>query len=469
MNLKKICVPLAIGLMPLAGSAQSEGESDDKPNFVLFFLDDSGWGDFRPPGNPDYSTPNVERLANKGIRHDDFYVPQAVCTASRAAILTGTFPGRNRVFGAHMPGRPALDPKFVTLAEVLKKAGYATGMFGKWHVGDVDGQRPLDRGFDEYHGIYYSHDMWKHNPANPKFWGKFPLVYWENDKPKVEDCDLEDQDQFTTWITEAAVDFIDRNADRPFFCYIPHPQPHVPLHVSDKFRGKSGQGLYGDVIMELDWSVGQVLDALEKKGLTEKTVVIFTSDNGPWMSYGNHAGNTPFREGKRTSFNGGCRMAFIIRYPKEIQPGAHSKRVWSSVDILPSLAGLAKAPLPDGEIDGHDIWPIISGQSDAPHPADFIEITNEGEFQAMVTLNDKWKLHFPHKYRTMEGGRPGKDGKPGKYAQNTIGFSLFNLEEDPGETKNVITEHPEVASRLIEAAEKHRQKWFPKQKPISLN
>ena len=441
----------------------------DKPNFVIMFLDDSGWGDFHPFGDPAYPTPNVEKLAAEGRRFDNFYVPQAICSASRAALMTGTFPGRNKVFGAHPPRKPALDPKFTTLAELLKENGFATGMFGKWHLGDVDGQRPLDRGFEEHHGIYYSNDMWRHHPGDPEYWGKWPLVYHVNKTAKVADSSYEDQDQFTTWITEGAVDFINRNADKPFFCYIPHPQPHVPLHVSEKFRGKSGQGLYGDVIMEIDWSMGEVMNALEKNGIADNTVVMLTSDNGPWASYGNHAGTTPFREAKATSFDGGCRSACIIRYPGKIDAGSRSTRTWCSTDVFPTFAALAGIDANSlGDIDGHNVWPIISGESDAPHPAPFIEQTIGGQFQAIITTDGKWKLHLPHNYRTMTGGTPGKDGKPGRYKNENIGYALFDMVKDPKETTNVIEAHPDVAKRLLNMAESHRQKWFPKQEAFSL-
>lgn len=469
MNLCHYFSSFLLGVLALASATAAVAGEVKRPNFVVMFLDDSGWGDFHPFGSPPYPTPNVERLAEQGWRYDNFYVPQAVCSASRAALLTGTFPGRNRVMGAHAPRQPALDPKFPTLAEVLRAAGYATGIFGKWHVGDVDGQRPLDRGFDEHHGIYYSNDMWRHHPTNPEFWGKYPLVYWENDQPRVPDSGPEDQDQFTTWLTEAAVDFINRHAGQPFFCYIPHPQPHVPLHVSEKFRGKSGHGLYGDVTMEIDWSLGQVMDALEENGLTENTVVVFTSDNGPWLVYGTHGGVTPFREGKHTSFEGGVRSACVIRYPASLSPGGHSTRVWSSVDVLPTFATLAGAPLPEGELDGHDIWPILSGQSDEPHPGDFIEITRGQNFEAIITYDGRWKLHLPRTYQSVDEGTLRTDGKPGKSLRREMGYALFDMVDDPNESTNVIEDHPGVAARLVEAAEKHRREWFPNQPPLALD
>jgi len=226
--------------------------SKQPPNFVIIFLDDSGWADFVPFGNPPYSTPNVEQLAKDGCRFDNFYVPQAVCSASRSALLSGCYPGRTKVFGAHGPNARGLDPKYATTAEVLKKRGYTTAVFGKWHIGDQPDTRPLARGFDESCGLMYSNDMWEFHPGNPEHWGKFPLQFYENGKVTIERVTKEHQPMLTTWYTEHAVDFINRCKDKPFFLYVPHSMPHVPLFVSEKFKGKSGAGLYGDVIMEID-------------------------------------------------------------------------------------------------------------------------------------------------------------------------------------------------------------------------
>lgn len=241
------------------------------PNFVIIFLDDSGWGDFKPFGKPAYETPNVERLAKEGCRYDRFYVPQAICSASRAALMTGCYPGRTKVFNAHPPRAKGLDPKFPILSEVLKKKGYRTGCFGKWHLGDQPHTRPHARGFDESCGLMYSNDMWKHHPGTRHF-DKWPLQYWSNGKVTIDDVSPEDQKSLTKWSTERATDFITCHKDKPFLLYVPHSMPHVPLYCSDEFKGKSGAGLYGDVMMELDWSVGQILDSLKKNGVEKKYV-----------------------------------------------------------------------------------------------------------------------------------------------------------------------------------------------------
>lgn len=434
--------------------------AQQRPNVVLIFLDDSGWGDFHPFGNPPYPTPNVERLASQGTCYENFYVPQAICSASRAALMTGCFPERTKVFGAHAPRKPALSPEFATMAEVLKPQGYTTAYFGKWHLGDVDGQRPPDRGFDESCGLMYSNDMWRNHPEDPEFWGKYPLQFWENGKVIIEDVTAEQQTQLTTWYTEHAVDFINRNKDKPFFLYVPHSMSHVPIFCSDKFLGKSGAGLYGDVIMELDWSVGQIMQALKDNGLDENTLVIMTSDNGPWISYGNHAGATPFREAKGTSFDGGTRSACIARFPGHIQVGARSKQAFCTIDLMPTIATLVGAALPKNPVDGKNVWDIMIGKPGATNPHEYYSFTTMSNFEAVMSGDGRWKLHLPHEYRTMEGQEPGKDGTPGKYKQTEIGLSLFDMLNDPHETKNVIDQYPEIAAKLKDLAERHRQQFF---------
>jgi len=452
-------IPALISLLFVLGLLAATA-AERKPNVVIMFLDDSGWADFHPFGNPPYATPNVEQLAKDGCRFNNFYVPQAVCSASRAALMTGCFPGRTKVFGAHGPKDGGLDPKFATLAEILKPAGYATGCFGKWHLGDAEGRRPLDRGFDENVGIMYSNDMWKNHPGNPKHWGKYPLIWWDNGEHKVPEVDHEHQKEFTKWITEAAVDFITRHKDEPFLCYIPHPQPHVPLYTSKAFEGKSGAGLYGDVMLELDWSMGQVVKALKDNGLEDDTIVMFTSDNGPWVSYGDHAGATPFREAKGTSFDGGCRSACIVKSPGEIKPGTTSTATWCSVDVVPTIAKLAGAKLPEGGVDGHDAWPLLTGDASFENPIPFYEQTIGGDFQGFITGDGAWKLHVPHAYRSLKA--PGKNGNPGPYLQKRIGYALFDMKKDPHETVNVIEQHAEVGKRLVGLAEAHRKEFFPK-------
>jgi arylsulfatase A len=432
--------------------------ADRKPNFVIIFLDDSGWSDFRPFGKPEYPTPNVERLAKQGCAFHNFYVPQAVCSASRSALMTGCYPGRTKVTGAHPPRARGLDPKFATMGEVLKPAGYRTAVFGKWHLGDQPDTRPPARGFDESCGLMYSNDMWAFHPENPTRYKDFPLQFWENGKVKIEAVTKNEQPMLTTWYTEHAVDFIKRNSKQPFLLYVPHSMPHVPLFVSDKFRGKSGAGLYGDVMMELDWSIGQIMKALAETGVEDNTVVVLTSDNGPWHSYGNHAGKTPFREAKGTGFDGGTRSACIMRYPGQIKAGSVSKRTFCTIDLMPTFAQLAGAPLPPHAVDGKNVWDLIRGKSGAANPHEYYAFSTGEVFEGVISGDGRWKLHLPHSYRVLE--TPGKDGAAGKYRQGKIELSLFDMKTDPLESKNVIDKYPEVAAQMQKYAEQHRAEFY---------
>ncbi|MDZ4802350.1 MAG: sulfatase [Bryobacteraceae bacterium] len=428
-----------------------------KPNIVIIFLDDSGYADFRPFGKTPYATPNVERLASQGCQFRNFYVPQAICSASRSALMTGCYPGRTKVFGAHPPGARGLDPGFATMGEVCRAAGYRTAVFGKWHLGDQPETRPPARGFDESCGLMYSNDMWEFHPENPGNY-KAPLQFWENGKVKVERMTAKEQPMLTTWYTEHAVDFIRRNKSNPFLLYVPHSMPHVPIFRSEKFAGKSGAGVYGDVMMELDWSVGEILKTLKETGLEDNTLVIMTSDNGPWTSYGNHAGSTPFREAKGTGFDGGTRSACIMRYPGKIKAGGVSKRTMCTIDVLPTVARLAGAKLPTNGIDGMDVWDLIVDKPGAQNPHKYYAFSTGQVFEGVISGDGRWKLHLPHAYRTLEA--PGNDGKAGKFRQARIELSLFDMEADPFEKDNVIGKFPEVAQRLQQFAEEHRLQFY---------
>jgi arylsulfatase A len=440
-------------------SAVAEFAPDGRPpNFVIIFLDDSGWGDFRPFARTSYETPNVNRLAEEGCRFNQFYVPQAVCSASRAALLTGCYPGRTRVFGAHVPRAKGLNPKYKTIAEILKKKEYTTAVFGKWHIGDQPETRPPARGFDESCGLMYSNDMWKHHPSKRCF-DKWPLQYWDNGKVTIEDVTADDQKNLTKWYTERAVDFINRKKDEPFFLYLPHSMPHVPLFCSEEFEGKSGVGLYGDVMMEIDWSVGEITAALKENGLESNTLVMFTSDNGPWLSYGNHGGSTPFREGKSTSFDGGTRSACIIKYPQMIKAGSVSDKAFCSIDILPVFADMAGAELPDYPIDGKNVIDLISGGIGAENPHEYYAFSVGSDFQGIISGDGRWKLYLPHKYRKLV--KPRMDGHPGIYNyEATIELSLFDMKNDPYETTNILGKYPEIVAEMNALAEQHKQRFY---------
>ncbi len=443
-----------LAALALPGTARAASP----PNIVVIMLDDSGWADFKPFGHPHYPTPNVEKLASQGCRFNNFYVPQAVCSASRSALMSGCYPGRTKVFGAHGPRARGLDPSFATMGQVLQASNYRTAVFGKWHIGDQPETRPPARGFDESCGLMYSNDMWEFHPENPQGYSKFPLQFWENGKIKIERVTPEHQPMLTTWYTNHAVDFIQRQKANPFLLYVPHSMPHVPLFRSERFQGKSGAGVYGDVMMEIDWSVGEIMKALQDNGLEENTLVVMTSDNGPWTSYGNHAGATPFREAKGTGFDGGTRSACLMRYPGRIKPGSASARAFCTIDLMPTFAQLTGAPLPKNPIDGRNVWDLIVDKPGAANPHEFYAFSTNATFEGVLSGDGHWKLHLPHAYRTLIAA--GNDGKPGKFRQDSIGLSLFDMERDPFETNNVAERYPDVTARLSRYAEQHRQEFY---------
>jgi arylsulfatase A-like enzyme len=292
--------------------------------------------------------------------------------------------------------------------------------------------------------------MWPNHPTNGRNYPPLPLIEGE----KVVQT-MPDQTQLTTWYTERAVQFIVDSKDRPFFLYLPHSMPHVPLFVSDKFKGKTERGLFGDVIAEIDWSVGQILETLKKHGLDENTLVVFSSDNGPWLSYGNHAGSAgPLREGKGTTWDGGHLEPTLARWPGKIPGGRICRELTATIDILPTFTKLAGGQPPqDRIIDGRDIWPLLSADPRAKTPHDqFYYYWNLG---LEAIRSGPWKLHLPHEYRTLVG-EPGTDGQPGPYKQAKIDLALYNLLEDVGEQKNVAADHPEIVQRLLTIAEEAR-------------
>lgn len=444
--------------MPEIGNGE---ENKERPNVVVIFLDDSGWSDFEPFGTPPYKTPNVRQLAEEGCRFNNFYVSQAICSASRASLLSGCYPGRTRVFGAHGPNGRGLDPEYATIGEVLKARGYATAVFGKWHIGDQPETRPPARGFDESCGLMYSNDMWEFHPQHPEHYKNSPLQFWDCGEVTVERVTQQHQPMLTTWYTEHAVDFIQRNKEKPFFLYVPHSMPHVPLFCSDKFKGKTGTGLYGDVMAEIDWSVGEIMKALKVNGVEENTLVVFTSDNGPWISYGNHAGKTPYREAKATGFDGGTRSACIMKFPGRIAANTVSKKTLCSLDMLPTLAHITGARLPENPVDGKNVWDIIVDRPGAQNPHAYYPFSRSKTFEGVLSGDGRWKLHLPHEYRSLV--EAGQDGSAGKYAVKKIELSLFDMENDPLETTNVLDKYPDVATRLKQFAERHKQEFYPEQ------
>jgi arylsulfatase len=424
------------------------------PNVVIIFADDLGYADVGPFGNPPYPTPNLDQMAEDGVRLTNFYVSQPVCSASRASLLTGAYSNRLGIHGALGPGaRHGLHDEETTLAEVFKSQGYATAIFGKWHLGHLPEFLPTRHGFDEFAGIPYSNDMWPFHPESPDAWVDLPTF----DQEEIVGYNT-DQTRFTTDFTARGVEFIQRNAaaGQPFFLYLPHPMPHVPLFVSEERAGASGAGLFGDVIHEIDWSLGQIIQALDQNGLSENTLVIFTSDNGPWLSYGDHAGSAlPLREGKGTAWDGGVRVPFLARWPGVLEAGRTVDAPAMTIDVLPALADLIGAERPQRTIDGESMWPLLSGRTETSPQESYYFWYRTNELHAM--RSGRWKLQFPHTYRTMNGRELGSGGIPGKYDYSAaVGLELFDLESDLGEQIDVSASHPEVVAHLSALADSMR-------------
>lgn len=457
---KQFVLSLGVGLwvsvMPVAVAAPTASRP---PNVIIILTDDLGYADVGCFGAKGYVTPNLDRLAQEGRKFSNFHVAQAVCSASRAALMTGCYPNRIGISGAlNHKADFGINSNEMTIAELVKQRGYATGMVGKWHLGHLLPFLPTRHGFDEWFGLPYSNDMWPYHPeAKP---GTYPpLPMFENETVVITNVTHADQEQLTTWYTARAVKFIEKNKERPFFLYVAHSMPHVPLHVSSKFKGKSAQGLYGDVIEEIDWSVGQILEALKRNGLEENTWVIFTSDNGPWLRFGNHGGSAgPLREGKGTAWEGGTRTPCLMRWPGKIPAGKQCDDMIMTIDLLPTIAKVIDAKLPEHPIDGLNVWPIISGQPGATNPHSAYWFYYErGQLQAVTTSDGRWKLQFPHSYRTLDGKPPGRDGIPSPYYTRKIEQNeLYDLVNDVSEANNVIALHPDIVKQLEAEAEKAR-------------
>lgn len=455
-------------LSALPSTAQkAETFRQSTPNIVLILMDDMGYGDIGRNGANQYETPNLNRLANQGMQFTWYYCPQAVSSASRAGLLTGCYPNRIGISGALMPySTVGISSEETTIAEMLKKKGYHTGIVGKWHLGYQKEFLPLQHGFDEYFGLPYSNDMWPVNfdgvpfklkdTTNNK--AKYPVLPLIEGNEKVGEVrTFSDMDKITTTYTQKAVRFIEQHGTQPFFLYFPQTMVHVPLGVSEKFKGKSKQGLFGDVMMEIDWSVGEIMKALEKAGLEKNTLVIFTSDNGPWLNYGNHAGTTGgLREGKGTSWEGGQRVPCIMRWPEMIPAGDICNKLACSIDLLPTLAAITGSPLPDKKIDGVSLLPLLLGDKTASPRHEFYYYYQSNSLEAVQ--KDYWKLILPHKGISYVGVEPGKDRWPGKTVRVEIKQNeLYDLRRDPGERYNVIDNNPDILKELLIIAEEARR------------
>lgn len=444
-------------------SAPAYAGAEKPPNIILILLDDMGYGDLSVTGAQGYLTPNIDRLAKEGMLFSQFYAAQPVSSASRAGILTGCYPNRLGFAGALMPQDTiGIRSEEILLPEVLKTKGYHCGAIGKWHVGHQYNFLPLQNGFDEYFGLPYSNDMWpvdfdghpvteKSGLAHKMNYPRLSLM--EGNELVQEICTLEDQATLTTLYTERAVSFIQENSGKPFFLYLAHSMPHVPLAVSDKFKNKSDRGLYGDVMMEIDWSLQLIMQTLEERGVEDNTLVIFTSDNGPWLTFGAHGGSAAgLREGKLTTFEGGQRVPCIMWWKNRIPQGVVCNKLVSAIDIFPTLASITRSTRPSRRIDGVDILPLLKGDNDIVPRKDFWYYYGKNNLEAV--RNERFKLVFSHTY--MANVEPGSKGHKGKSVKTIAKLALYDLMTDPGERYNVVDKYPEEVTRLQVVAEQVR-------------
>ncbi len=439
----------AIMLMLSCKYDVEEEKGANRPNIIIVFTDDQGYGDLGVYGSESIRTPHIDKLAREGLKFNQFYVPHPVCSASRAALLTGCYSGRVGIHNALMPeAKIGLHDDETTLAELLKENGYRTGIFGKWHLGHLPPFLPNRHGFDEYMGIPYSNDMWPNHPKQGLWFDFPPLPLIENDR--IIDT-LWDQTHLTRDLTVRAVDFIHRHHDKPFFLYFPHPMPHVPLYASERFQGKSPAGLYADVIEEIDDSVGQLVEALEKNGISGNTIIIFASDNGPWLSYGGHSGSAGvLREGKGTVFEGGVRIPFIMKWPDKIKDARVIESPAMTIDVLPTIADLLGFELPPLRIDGRSFSHLLSINSQyQPHQDAYFFYYLTNQLQAVLSGDGRWKMYLPHEYTSFAGKVGTADGLPTPYEQVKIELELYDLVNDISEQHNVIDQFPEVVESLL--------------------
>ena len=436
------------------------GQKSDLPNIIIIFTDDQGYGDLGCYGAEGFETPNIDAMAKDGIRFTDFYVSQAVCSASRASLMTGSYAERVGVQGALLPwDLKGLDPKIETIAKLLKHHGYTNAVFGKWHLGHTKKYLPLQNGFDEYAGLICSNDMWPvdydGNPLTGKKRSYYPPMSFMEGNEKTHAIEtLQDQGQLTTQITDRAVDFIERNKDNLFFLYVPHPMPHQPIAVSEKFAGKSELGLYGDVMMEIDWSVGKIKEALKNNGIDNNTLIIYASDNGPWLNFGKWGGSAgALREGKGTMWEGGARVPCIMRWPEKIKSNRVISNIAGTIDILPTVAEIVGEKNIKNKIDGVSLIPLLYGVPNANPRNELFYYYGE---KLIAVRKGKWKLVFPHVYRSYVKVEPGENLYPGLYGKGKAGLELYNLNNDIGETTDLAEQFPDVVIELEELGEQAR-------------
>ncbi|MDD4920861.1 MAG: sulfatase [Bacteroidales bacterium] len=422
------------------------------PNVLLINCDDLGWGEVSCYGSS-WSTPNIDRLAANGVRFTSCYSGNAFSSPSRASLLTGSYAFRTGIREVLFPNHDiGLNPDEFTIAEMFHHKGYTTACVGKWHLGNKPEFMPLNHGFDYFYGIPYSHDMMP-RPGNPKTsqYPPLPLIKGNDQIDTITDVGI-----LTNMLTKYSVDFIRKNKDKSFFLYLPHPMPHTPLAVTKAFNGLSGYGLLGDVITELDWSVGELIKTLEECGILDHTVVIFTSDNGSPRD--NHSPG-PFRGGKGSSFEGGQRVPFIISWPGVIPKGMVNDEVVSHMDLLPTFSALLKSPLSENKIDGFDIWPLMICREGAKTPHESLFFFIEEELESARFGN--YKYHIPHVYNCSY------DPKYKKGVATVIEESLFDLNSDPKESENLIGKvNVETIDSFRRAFLLWRKAFYPERRPV---
>jgi arylsulfatase len=430
--------------------------------------DDMGWADPACYGSKLNVTPNLDRLAKEGTRFTSFYATQAVCTSSRVALLSGCYPNRLGLGGTALPpnSKLGLSTSEESLGSLLRKAGYHTGVVGKWHLGDNPKFLPPAHGFDESLIVPYSNDMWPLGYVPGDVTKNYPLLPWLADGiPFGTVKDWADMDTLTSVQGFRSVRFIRQNAGkgRPFFLYLATSMPHTPLGASKEFKGK-GASPYADTMAEIDTQVGNILDTLRETGVEKDTLVIFTSDNGPWLNFGRHAGSAgPFREGKGTTWEGGVRVPFIIRWPGVVPAGKVTSALAGNLDVLPTLVEACGATKPVLPIDGQSFLAAAKGTSGkarenfAYYYGDKLEAVRVG----------KWKLHLPHAYRSYENLVPAAvDGKPSAYKQGKVEWALYDLEADEGERNDVSATQPQVVAELKAFAEAERKRMDESKRPV---
>jgi arylsulfatase A len=440
VTLRNLLPILLTVLLMTAGHAGSAAERP--PNFVVILIDDMGYGDIGPFGSKRNRTPNLDRMAREGMTLTSFYAAP-LCTASRSQLLTGCYAKRLSMPSVLGPVSPiGLSPRELTIAELLKRRGYATACFGKWHLGDQPPYLPTRRGFDHYLGLPYSNDMGGTGRPGDR---KPPLPLLRDDRV-VEIVTPGGQDELTRRYTEAAVQFLRDNKDRPFFLYLPHTAVHVPIHPGPRFKGTSHNGRYGDWVEEVDWSVGRVMDTLRELHVTDNTLVVFSSDNGPWLQQGTDGGSAgPLRNGKGSTWEGGMREPTLAWWPGKVPAGSRCDAVAASLDLLPTLVKLSGGEVPaDRPIDGRDIWPLLSGHSqESPHEALYYFLDRNLE----AVRSGPWKLRLP---RASDGVFVKKKPDPATLYDKP---RLYNLGADIGETMDVAGQHPDVVRRLSALAD----------------